>query len=312
MGKPTGKAVPALGPGGRWAAVRRHRAAYLFLAPFTIVFFLFTALPMISAVGLSFTNFNMLQWPRIIGLSNYVRLLFADDVFLIALRNTFLFALLTGPVGFAVSLLLAWLINELKPGMRALLVTVFYAPTMAGNVFFIWKIIFSGDAYGLVNGFLMSLGVLNEPVQWLYDSRYNLWIVVLVVLWLSLGVGFLAFVAGMQTVNRDLYESAAIDGIHNRWQELWYVTLPQIMPQLTFAAVIVLSASFAVGYQSAELTGFPSTDYSAHTLVLHILDYGYTRFEMGYASAISVALFFIMLFFWNLINRIFQKLGGDA
>lgn len=288
-----------------------NRSAYLFLLPFTLVFLLFTAIPMLSAVVLSFTNFNMLQTPQWIGLSNYTRLLFSDDVFLIALKNTMLFALLTGPVGFVVSLLLAWFINELKPKLRAVMVTVFYAPTIAGNVFFIWKIIFSGDAYGLVNGWLMSANILNEPIQWLYDSRYNIWIVVLVLLWLSLGIGFLAFVAGMQTVNRDLYEAAAIDGIHNRWQELWYVTLPQIMPQLTFASVIVLSASFAVGYQCAELTGFPSTDYSTHTLVLHILDFGYTRFEMGYASAISVVLFVIMLFFWNLVDKLFRKLGSD-
>ena len=301
----------SLGKAGLWARVVQNRSAYLFLLPFTAVFALFTAIPMLSAVALSFTNFNMLQAPDFIGLRNYTRLLFNDDVFLTGLKNTLLFALLTGPVGYVVSLLLAWFVNELKPKLRAVMVTVFYAPTIAGNVFFIWKIIFSGDAYGLVNGWLMSMNILNEPVQWLYDSRYNIWIVVLVLMWLSLGVGFLAFVAGMQTVNRDLYEAAAIDGIRNRWQELWYVTLPQILPQLTFAAVIVLSSAFAVGYQCAELTGFPSTDYSTHTLVLHILDFGYTRFEMGYASAISVVLFFIMLFFWNLVNKLFQKLGGN-
>lgn len=290
---------------------RNNRVAYAFLLPFTLVFFVFTFVPILSAIVLSFTNFNMLQTPYWIGLSNYVRMFFADDVFLIALRNTLLFALLTGPVGFVVSLLLAWFVNELKPALRAFLVTVFYAPTLAGNVYFIWKIIFSGDAYGLINGWLMSLGILNEPVQWLYDSRYNLWIVVIVLLWLSLGLGFLAFVAGMQTVNRDLYEAGAIDGIRNRFQEFWYITLPQIVPQMTFASVIVLSAAFSVGVQSAELTGFPSTDYSAHTLVLHIQDFGYTRFEMGYASALSVALFVIVVLFWRLVDRLFTKLGGD-
>lgn len=290
---------------------RNNRVAYAFLLPFTLVFFVFTFVPILSAIVLSFTNFNMLQTPYWIGLGNYVRMFFADDVFLIALRNTLLFALLTGPVGFVVSLLLAWFVNELKPALRAFLVTVFYAPTLAGNVYFIWKIIFSGDAYGLINGWLMSLGILNEPVQWLYDSRYNLWIVVIVLLWLSLGLGFLAFVAGMQTVNRDLYEAGAIDGIRNRFQEFWYITLPQIVPQMTFASVIVLSAAFSVGVQSAELTGFPSTDYSAHTLVLHIQDFGYTRFEMGYASALSVALFVIVVLFWRLVDRLFTKLGGD-
>ncbi len=295
----------------RGLMARENRTAYAFLLPFTAVFALFTFLPILAAVGLSFTNFNMLQMPRWIGLSNYVRMLFADDVFLIAIRNTLLFAVLTGPVGFVISLLLAWFVNELGPKMRALLVTVFYAPTLAGNVFFIWKIIFSGDAYGLVNGWLMSLGIFNEPVQWLFDSRYNIWIVVIVLLWLSLGLGFLAFVAGMQTVNRDLYEAGAIDGIKNRFQEFWYITLPQIVPQMTFASVIVLSAAFSVGYQSAALTGFPSTDYSAHTLVLHIQDFGYTRFEMGYASALSVALFVIVVFFWRLVDRLFRRLGSD-
>jgi multiple sugar transport system permease protein len=156
----------------------------------------------------------------------------------------------------------------------------------------------------------MTLGITNEPILWLTDPKYNLQVVIIVIIWLSMGAGFLAFIAGLQTIDRSLFEAGAIDGIKNRFQELWYITIPQMVPQLLFGAVMSISTSFAVGYQSMALTGFPSTDYSTHTILLHIFDYGAIRFEMGYASAISVVLFAAMIGVWGFLNKQMSKISG--
>lgn len=289
----------------------QRRAAFILLAPFTVLFLLFTVLPIISSIALSFTYFNMVDAPEFIGIDNYVRMFADDSVFFIAVKNTLIFALITGPLGYAMSFIFAWMINDFGRGMRSFLTMLFYAPTLAGNVFFIWLFIFSGDSYGLVNSFLMKYGIILEPIQWLTDSKYSMGVVILVMLWLSLGAGFLSFIAGFQNLNRECFEAGAIDGIRNRWQELWYITVPQMAPQMMFAAVMTISYSFAVGYQCMELTGFPSTDYSTHTILLHILDVGTIRFDMGYASALAVILFGTMVLMWKIISSALSRVSGD-
>ena len=289
----------------------QRRAAFILLAPFTVLFLMFTVLPIISSIALSFTYFNMVDAPKFIGIDNYVRMFADDSVFFIAVKNTLIFALITGPLGYAMSFIFAWMINDFGRGMRSFLTMLFYAPTLAGNVFFIWLFIFSGDSYGLVNSFLMKYGIILEPIQWLTDSKYSMGVVILVMLWLSLGAGFLSFIAGFQNLNRECFEAGAIDGIRNRWQELWYITVPQMAPQMMFAAVMTISSSFAVGYQCMELTGFPSTDYSTHTILLHILDVGTIRFDMGYASALAVILFGTMVLMWKIISSALSRVSGD-
>lgn len=289
----------------------QRRAAVILLAPFTVLFLMFTVLPIISSIALSFTYFNMVDAPKFIGIDNYVRMFADDSVFFIAVKNTLIFALITGPLGYAMSFIFAWMINDFGRGMRSFLTMLFYAPTLAGNVFFIWLFIFSGDSYGLVNSFLMKYGIILEPIQWLTDSKYSMGVVILVMLWLSLGAGFLSFIAGFQNLNRECFEAGAIDGIRNRWQELWYITVPQMAPQMMFAAVMTISSSFAVGYQCMELTGFPSTDYSTHTILLHILDVGTIRFDMGYASALAVILFGTMVLMWKIISSALSLVSGD-
>lgn len=288
-----------------------RKTVILFMAPFTILFILFTIIPILSSIVLSFTNFNMIQMPDFIGFMNYVRMFFADDVFLIALKNTLIFALITGPLGYALSFLLAWLLNEFHPTVRKIFTFVFYSPILAGNVYFIWTYIFSPDAYGLINSILMRMGVLTEPIQWLTDPKYIMFVVILVMFWLSMGTGFLAFVAGMQNLDPQLNEAGAIDGVRNRFQELWYITIPQMVPMLLFGAVMSISTSFAVGYESMAIAGFPSTDYAAHTLVLHIMDYGImpTHYELGYASTVAVFLFTLMLITWSMVNRFLESKG---
>lgn len=246
----------------------------------------------------------MVDSPAFVGFDNYIRMLFDDDVFFIALKNTAVFAMITGPVSYILSFLTAWLINEFNRFVRTVLTLVFYLPSLAGNVYFVWVYIFSGDSYGLLNDVLIRLGILSDPQQWLSDTKYMLGVVIVVILWLSLGTGFLAFVAGLQSMDRELFEAAAIDGIPNRFAELWYITLPQMVPQLLFGAVMQISTSFAVGYECMNLTGFPSTDYATHTLVLHILDFGQVRFEMGYACAVAVFLFAMMLLMWKAVNKL--------
>lgn len=287
--------------------LRKQGPSMVLIAPFTALFVLFTIVPILAAIVLSFTYFNMVQAPTFIGLDNYLRLFFDDDVFLIALKNTAIFAMITGPLSYILSFLVAWLINEFGRTVRTILTLIFYLPSLAGNVYFVWTYIFSGDSYGFLNSILIKLQLIFGPVQWLTDTRYMMPVVIVVILWLSLGTGFLSFVAGLQMLSRELYESAAMDGISNRFQELWYVTLPQMGPQLLFGAVMQISTSFAIGYECMNLTGFPSTDYATQTLVLHILDFGQIRYEMGYACAVAVVLFALMLFMWKAVNKLLSK-----
>ncbi|MGM9668355.1 MAG: carbohydrate ABC transporter permease [Faecousia sp.] len=289
----------------RW--MQRQGPSMILLAPFTILFFMFTILPILAAVVLSFTYFNMGSAPTFVGFDNYVRMFFDDTVFLIALKNTAVFAMITGPISYVLSFFVAWLINEFPRAVRTVLTLVFYLPSLAGNVYFVWTYIFSGDSYGFLNSLLMKLSLVTDPIQWLTDTKYMMTVVIVVILWLSLGTGFLSFVAGLQSLDRELYEAGAIDGLPNRFAELWYITLPQMGPQLLFGAVMQISTSFAVGYECMNLTGFPSTDYATQTLVLHILDFGQVRFEMGYACAVAVVLFALMLVMWTVINKVLSK-----
>ena len=286
--------------------LKRESANLVLLTPFTVLFTLFTLVPIGAAMILSFFYFNMTTTPTFVGFDNYVRLFFDDNVFLIALRNTAIFAMITGPLSYILSFTVAWLINEFNRTVRTILTLIFYLPSLAGNVYFVWTYIFSGDSYGFLNSVLMKLG-MSDPIQWLTDTKFMMPVVIVVILWLSMGTGFLSFVAGLQSLDRELFEAAAIDGLPNRFAELWYVTLPQMGPQLLFGAVMQISTSFAVGYECMNLTGFPSTDYATQTLVLHILDFGQIRFEMGYACAVAVILFALMLLMWTVINKLLSK-----
>ena len=287
--------------------IKKYRNSYLMVAPYLILFFVFTIIPVIAAVALSFTSFNMMSVPKFVGWDNYVRMILDDAVFMTAVKNTIVFALVTGPVSFVACFLFAWLINMFTPSLRSLLTFVFYAPSITGNAYIIWTYIFSGDMYGMANGLLMKLGLIDDPIQWFTDPKYNMTLIIIVQLWLSLGSGFLAFIAGLQGVERSLYEAGAIDGIKNRVQELIYITLPSMGPQLQFAAVIQIASSFAAGKICSDLAGFPSTDYSAHTIVTHIMDYGNLRYELGYACALGTLLSLVMLFVNGFIRKLLRK-----
>ncbi len=288
---------------------RQMWVCYLFLLPFAVLFFTFYILPMFTSIRYSFTYYNILEPARYIGLANYINLVLQDEIFLISVKNTFIIAVITGPVGYILSFMFAWFINELPRWLRSLAVVIFYAPSIAGNAYFIFSIIFRGDVYGYLNSFLVRTGIVNAPILWLTDPKYMMPVVVLVLLWMSMGTGFLAFVAGLKGVDQAQYEAGYVDGIRNRWQELYYITLPNMRPMLLFGAVMSITAAFSVADQTMALCGFPSTDYAAHTVVTHLFDYGYTRFDMGYASAIATLLFLTMILTNKTIQSLLKRVG---
>ena len=277
------------------------------LLPFMSLFIIFTVVPVVMSLPMGFTNFNMIETPKFVGLSNFYTLFLNDDVFLIAVRNTLIFAIFTGPFSYILSFIIAWLINEMNAFLKTFFTFVFYAPSMTTSVYVTWQLILSGDSYGYLNAVLIDLGILNEPAQWLTDTNYILTVVIIVQLWMSMGAGFLAIRAGFQNIDKSMYEAGAIEGIKNRWQELFYITIPSMGPQLLFAAVIQISASFTVGVVGQNLVGLPSTDYAAHTIMNHATDYGNIRYEMGYASAICFVLFAAMLLANKCINWLLGK-----
>ena len=228
---------------------------------------------------------------------------------MIACKNTHIFAAITGPVSYLMSLLIAWFVNELPPKVRAIVTLVFYAPSISGQVYLVWKTLFSSDSYGWANATLMELGIITQPILWFDNASYVMPLCIIVALWTSLGTSFLTFIAGFQTVDRSMYEAAAVDGIKNRWQELWYITLPTMRPQMMFGAVLAITNSFGFGGVVTALCGMPSVDYAAHTIMHHLDDYGGQRYEIGYASAIAVVLFIIMFGANKVIKRALSKVG---
>lgn len=289
--------------------MKKNKASYAMMAPYFILFFFFTVLPVLMSIVLSFTDFNMLELPNFVGWRNYIKLFLEDNIFTIALKNTLIFAVITGPISYMLCLLFAWIINEFKGVLRAFLTLIFYAPSICGNAYLVWNLILTGDRYGYLNGILLKLGIINEPILWMQTEKYVLPVLIVVQLWLSLGTGFLSFIAGLQTVDKSMYEAAALDGVKNRWQELWYVTLPAMKPQLMFGAVMQITQSFAVADISINLAGNPSVNYAGATVVTHLLDYGSTRFEMGYASAIATILFLLMVGTNKLVQKILGRVG---
>lgn len=287
--------------------MKKSAISYAMIIPFFAFFIFFTVIPIIAAILLSFTDFNMLQFPSFIGLTNYQRLFLDDEIFTLALKNTLVLAIINGPLSYIVAFLMAWLINEMPKSVRVFMTLIFYAPSISGNIYFIWTFLFSGDAYGYINGLLLSAGIISEPILWLNDPSTAMLIVILVQFWTSLGVSFLAFIAGFQSVDKGLYEAAAIDGVRNRFEELWYVTIPNMKDMLLFGAVMQISSTFSVGAVTDALTGGAnSVAGSTLTIVNHMNDYGSVRYEMGYASAIAVVLFAMVYLSKKVIFRLLK------
>ena len=289
--------------------IREYGTDYLFAAPFFILFILFTLLPIAASAVLSFTDFNAVSIQRFVGIRNYLNLILDDGLFLQALKNTFFLSVVTGPVGYFLCLLVAWLLNELGDRMRSFITLLFYVPVISGGAYTVWQIIYSGDAYGFLNGVLLKLGFIDAPIQWLTDTSYMMPAAIVLILWMSFGTGFLSLIAGFKNVDKTLYEAGEVDGVRNRFQELWYITLPYMKPQLMFSAIMSITGAFGIGDVITAVFGFPTSGYALHTLVHHMQDYGNTRFEMGYASAVAIVLFLIMIAANGLVQRMLRKVG---
>ena len=293
-----------------WNEIKKNKAAYFMVLPYMLIFTCFTVLPVVLSIFFSFTDFNLLETPNLVGVDNYIRLFLDDDIFLTAATNTLIFAVIVGPVSYVMSLMIAWFINELSPKIRAIVTLVFYAPSISGQVYLIWGTLFSADSYGWVNAWMIELGLISSPIAWFQDADYVMPLCIVVALWTSLGTAFLSFIAGLQGVDKSQFEAGAVDGIRNRWQELWYITLPNIKPQMMFGAVMSITQSFGFGGVVTALCGFPSVDYAAHTIVHHLEDYGGQRFEIGYSSTIAVVLFVVMIGSNALIKKLLSKVGS--
>ncbi len=288
---------------------KKHRMSILFALPFLTLFFIFTVVPVLMALGLSFTKYDVLQPPEFVGIKNYLMLFLEDDVFITAVKNTVLFACIYAPLSMIACMGVAWIINDYSHKTRTVLTFVFYAPSLSGGMMAIWGILLSGDAYGVVNNVLMSLGLISSPNQWLTNPKYMFTILIIVSLWGCLGTGFLSFVAAFKGLDVSLYEAAAMDGIKNRVQELWYITLPALKPQLIFTALTSITGGFGVGGVSSALFGNPSTNYAAHTIALHMQDYAGTRMDHGVACVMAVILFFMMVGSNNLFRKFVGRIG---
>ncbi len=283
-----------------------HIPMFVMLAPFFIFFFIFTILPIASSIVLSFTSYDMIAAPKFVGIDNYRRMMVEDATFGTTVKNTLVFVIIAGPLGFLFSFVLAWFVNEFEPKVRAVLSFMFYAPSLVGNAYFIWKVAFSGDSYGYINSLLLSLGITTEPIVWLKTEAYLMPIVIIVQLWQSMGVSFLSNISGLQNVSRDMYEAGAIDGIRNRWQELRYITLPAMGPMLLFSAVMQIQSSFSASTIMIELAGYPSKGNAVDTIVSFMSDMATVRYELGYACAMSVVLFIMMVAARLIIGKVLK------
>lgn len=292
-----------------WHLMKQYKAGYFMTIPFMILFFLFTVIPVFASVFVAFTDWNLLQTPNFVGFQNFITLFLNDDLFVTALKNTILFAVVVGPASYIMSFAIAWFINELDPKVRAFVTLVFYAPSLTGSAYTIFSYIFSSDAYGLVNGWLMNFGLIDSPIRWFQTEQYIFPLCIIISLWMSLNTGFLASIAGLQGVDRAQYEAAAVDGITNRWQELWYVTLPNMKETLMFSAVLSITGAFGFGGIVTSMAGDPPTGYVGYTLTHHLGEYSGARMEFGYASAISFVLFLIQIGANMAINRALSKVG---
>ncbi|MEF3304553.1 carbohydrate ABC transporter permease [Paenibacillus sp. GYB003] len=293
-----------------WSKLWASRMSYLFIAPFMLVFVAFIVVPVVTAIGLSLTYYNAVSSPVFIGWSNFQYLISQDLLFLkYALPNTFKFAVIVGPGGYAAAFALAWLISMLGPGLRKWVALAMYTPSLTVGIAMtiIWLPMLSGDRIGYLNSFLLNQGWIDVPKLWVTDPKLLMNSMIGVTLWSSMGVGFLAMLAGILNVDPILYEAGKIDGIRSRLQEVWYITIPSMKPQMLFGAVMAIVTTFKTGAIGVELSGKnPTPEYAGHLIVNHIHDYGFIRFEMGYAAAVSVFLLALMY----VSNRLSWRLFG--
>ena len=313
MSNALGKVKNILGKPFEWVGLLMKKINHpaWFLTPYVVLFATFIIIPVLIAIGLSFTYFNTIETPEFIGLKNYVELFTRDEIFMqYVLPNTIRFAFIVGPFGYFLSFILAWMLSQISHRPRTILAIIMYSPSMTAGIAMtvVWTVLFSGDSTGYLNSILLRLGMVQEPIQFLTSPDYLMNIMILVSLWGSMGVGFLAMLAGILNIDQTLYEAAYVDGLKNRWQEIFYITIPSMKPQMLFGAVMSVVGTFTVGAIGVQLSGAnPTPQYAGQLMVNHIEDFGFIRYLMGYASAVSVILL-IMIYgiskvTWSLLGE---------
>lgn len=281
----------------------------IMLAPYATLFIFFIAVPVFLAIILSFSYFNTIEFPKFVGMQNYIAILTQDETFMkYVLPNTIKFSLIVGPCGYMLQFLLAWALAQIPKWPRTILALAFYSPSITSGVAMavIWKVIFAGDQFGYLNSLLLYLNIIEKPIQWLQSPEFLMKIMIGITLWGSMGIGFLAMLGGIMNIDPQIYEAAYIDGVKNRFQEIIYVTIPSMRPQMLFGAVMAIVNTFSSGTIGVDLTGAnPTPQYSGQLMVNHIEDYGFLRYDMGYAAALSVVLLLMIYCFSKLANRLF-------
>ncbi len=286
-----------------------HDIAYAFVAPYLIMFTVFIVIPVLAAIYLSFTYFDTVRAPEFIGFENYINILTNDAEFMqYVVPNTLKYAIIVGPGGYILSFLLAWMLAQLAPKLRTILALIIYSPSLTAGITMsvLWKVIFAGDNTGYLNSVLLKIGLIVEPIIWLQSKEFLMTIMIVVTLWSSMGVGFLAMLAGILNVNQDLYEAGYIDGIKNKFQEMIYITIPTIRPQMLFGAVMAIVGTFGSSGIGVALSGSnPTPQYAGQLIVNHIEYFGFNKYEMGYAAALSVILLLVVYAFSRFAYRLF-------
>jgi multiple sugar transport system permease protein len=275
---------------------------YLFFSPWLLGLLLFNVIPIILAVYYSFTAYTVLQPPQWIGLGNYEEMFMVDELFWKALYNTTYYAVFSVPISLFFAIFLAVLLNFKVPGQSFFRATFFLpsiVPAVAASVVWAWML---HPEYGLINDLLGRLGLPGPP--WLTSEVWSKPAFILMSLW-GIGPTTIIFLAGLQDIPQHLYEAAEIDGA-NSWQRLWNVTLPLLTPTIFFNLVIGLIGAFQV-FTQAFIISAGGPLWSTLFYVLYLYNQGFEYFNMGYASAMAIVLFVIILILTAIVQLTSRK-----
>ena len=281
--------------------------ATLFFLPFGLLFLIFTILPVVIGLYFSMTTYSVIQDPVFVGIRNFQYLITEDNSFVLALKNTLTFAFFTGLIGYFASFFMAYIIDGMVG--RKWLALAFYAPSITSSIAMsvIWLYFFSPDINGLVNSVLVRLGIIDSPILWTQDPDHILFIVTVVSVWMSMGNGFLAFLAGFQSMDRQIFEAGLIDGVHNKFQEMIYIVLPQMKPMLLFGAVNTIVSAFSINDVPTAMAGYPGPDNATMTIIGLMNDYAFSRLDLGYATAIAMVLFAITFILGRVVFKVLDS-----
>ena len=282
--------------------------SYIFVAPAVLLFFIFVVGPLITSFYWSFTEYDAIHAPKWVGLDNYKNIFFNDPRFWKSIRNTIFYTLGVIPPVVVLSLLLAIAVDQ-QIRFKNFFKVIYFIPSVTSVIALsvIWKWLFAGEKYGLINHILIRVGL--QPVDWLMSPVWTLPAIMIMSIWAGLGYNMILFLAGLQTIPKTVYEAADIDGA-NVFDKFWHITLPLLKPFTVFVVIIGFITSFQVFERIYIMTqsefGIGGVLDSALTVVAYLYDMGFRKFKMGYASALGYIIF-VVVFTITIINIKFVK-----